>query len=173
MVDVIRKAEREDLTFIAENMQAEDVAEVEAVHGKGINMDTALYMAYLISEECHVGCNYAGVPMVVFGFCKHKTLDGAAVPWLLGTDEVRNNVRLYIRETKEVIRQALKDFDYLINYVHVENKGSIKFLKALGFTLHEPKPYGKLGELFHKFDKGDELVCINKSNSGTLLTGGI
>jgi hypothetical protein len=46
----------------------------------------------------------------------------------------------------------LKAFPHLVNFVHAKNTTSVRWLRRLGFTLHEAVPYGALGEPFHPFE---------------------
>jgi hypothetical protein len=46
----------------------------------------------------------------------------------------------------------LQVFPHLINFVHAENRTSVRWLRRLGFTVHPVMPYGRLGEPFHPFE---------------------
>jgi RimJ/RimL family protein N-acetyltransferase len=52
-----------------------------------------------------------------------------------------------------VLDKALPLFGRLENYVHAENKASVRWLKWLGFTMDEAAPYGPRGENFIHFYK--------------------
>jgi hypothetical protein len=40
----------------------------------------------------------------------------------------------------------------LVNFVHAENTTSVRWLRRLGFTVHEAQAFGALGEPFHPFE---------------------
>jgi hypothetical protein len=156
----IRVATREDISYVAAHLRSADRAE-----------DTVLYVASLRSDPCQVWCDDDGTPLAVFGFAQLPGKPQLAVPWLLGTDQLKLHARAYVREARKVVKKMLAErFGYMFNYVHTANTDSIKFLEMVGFTMHEAEPYGKKGELFHPFDAGDELVCVNGIGCGTLLT---
>lgn len=165
-----RPATRADITFIAQNMRDADIAELKAAHGEGISIDTALYMSFIRSEECSVWLTPEGEPMAVFGFTKLHHRPGVLVPWLLGTNKLKMHAKAYVAEAKRVIDAKLELAPYLFNFVHASNKASVRFLKLIGFTIHEAEPFGKKGEMFHMFDKGDLSAYVNTPAYDTLLT---
>lgn len=162
-------ATRDDVTEVAANLRASDIAELKAAHGDNVNVDTALYLSYIRSTNCQAA-HLNGKAIAIFGFVKMVHRPGVLVPWLLCTDELKLHAKTHIRETRRAVKEALKDVGYLFNYVHAENEASIKFLKAVGFTIHPAEPFGRKGELFHMFDMGDVDVYVNSAGCGTLLT---
>lgn len=168
----IRPATRDDISFIATNMRAADAAEVTAARGN-VSLDMTIYMASEMSDSCQVWCDDADTPLAIFGFAPLHHKPGVGVPWLLGTEKLKMRARTYVREARRVVAEMLQGpYPYLFNYVHVDNADSKKFLRAVGFKLHPPAPYGVRGELFHMFDAGDKSVYINGPGCGTLLTDG-
>ena len=92
-----------------------------------------------------------GEPCVMMGLVIRDILTGAGVPWLLGTENALKHKRHFIAQVPAVIDEMLTACPRLFNYVHAENKVSIRWLKRIGFTIDDPMPYGLDEELFHRF----------------------
>lgn len=90
-------------------------------------------------------------PCVMLGLVIHDILTGSGIPWLLGTNNALNYKRNFFTQVPDVIDEMLNTCPKLFNYVHVDNKVSISWLKRIGFTFDDPIPYGCNKELFHKF----------------------
>jgi len=90
-------------------------------------------------------------PCVMIGLVIRDILSGAGIPWLLGTDNALKYKRQFLTQVPAVINEMLNICPRLYNYVHVDNKVSVKWLKRIGFTFDEPAPYGCEKELFYKF----------------------
>lgn len=90
-------------------------------------------------------------PCVMLGLVIHDILSGTGSPWLLGTENALKYKRHFLTEVPAVIDEMLAICPSLFNYVHTENKVSMKWLEWIGFTIDEPLPYGCDNALFHKF----------------------
>ena len=88
----------------------------------------------------------------IIGAAPVSVISGIGSPWMLGTPVLDANRRVLVRKTPDYIRQMLKAFPHLVNYVHAENATSVRWLRRLGFILHEAAPFGALGEAFHRFE---------------------
>lgn len=75
------------------------------------------------------------------------------LPWLLASDELRKIKRSFLAGCAPYIRSMSEGCDVLTNYVWVQNKVSLKWLKCMGFSFEPPVPYGKSGEQFIRFFK--------------------
>lgn len=74
------------------------------------------------------------------------------VPWMLGTSVVRRRRRVLARLAKTYIDRMLLAYPRLFNAVHARNEAAVRWLRAAGFTVHEPLPHSKTGEPFHPFE---------------------
>lgn len=90
-------------------------------------------------------------PCVMIGLVIRDILSGSGVPWLLGTDNALKYKRHFITQVPAIIDEMLAICPKLYNYVHADNKVSIRWLKRIGFTIEAPLPIGYDGALFHKF----------------------
>lgn len=139
-----------DIGFIADNIWHEDETEVLAAGNRSV-MD-AIQQAAQHSKACVVA-KIGDMPLVIYGLHKRSVLSTTGVPWMLTTKQSKQYRREFMVYTRQVIDEMLTECELLVNYVHSENKTSIKWLQALGFTIDEPMPNNKTGELFHRFHK--------------------
>lgn len=93
-----------------------------------------------------------GELVAVLGVVPLNFIGGIGSPWMLGTTALDRHARVLVRETPDYIARMLRAFPHLINYVHADNTTSVRWLRRLGFTLHEPAPHGPLGALFRRFE---------------------
>lgn len=78
--------------------------------------------------------------------------EGQGTPWMVGTPEMAK-IGLFIgKNSVKYIAKMKEDFAALGNYVSVENKMSIAWLKWCGAKIYPPEPYGPHGYLFHPFE---------------------
>ncbi len=108
-----------------------------------------VHLSWVNSEKMRWTVWYGDQVACVLGCAGEKGKFG--VPWLLGTDLSKKVKKAFLNEIKDCLRIMLKEYRFLINYVHPQNKQSIRWLKWLGFTVVPPKPFGDFGKLFHPF----------------------
>lgn len=150
MADVlIRPTEPGDTDLLLENMRPADRAECEA-YGEP-DLRTALRASAARSLLCWT-VFFDGELAAILGAAPVSVLGGVGSPWMLGTPVLERHQRVLVRRTPEYIAQMLRVFPHLINFVHVDNTTSVRWLRRLGFTLHDPVPYGAQGALFHPFE---------------------
>lgn len=142
------KPTRELIEVIAADMRQADIDEIWASnHHTPIE---SLTQGLEVSDHSVI-VMVDGVPCVMLGLVIRDILSGTGVPWLLGTCNALKYKKHFIKQVPAVIDEMLNICPSLFNYVHVENKVSIKWLKRIGFTLDPPSPYGADNELFYKF----------------------
>lgn len=138
------------LKFIADNMRREDAVEVMASHGYTphqaleVSVKNSSLMAVIVID---------GIPVTALGLVKRCPLTGLGVPWLLSAEQALNHKRKFLELSPPVIEDMLDICPKLVNYVHAENRTSIRWLRWLGFKIDEPTPIGIRGEMFHRFHK--------------------
>lgn len=94
-----------------------------------------------------------GEPIGMFGVSSASVLGNIGVPWLLGTDGMLKVKRQFVKECGHYIDWMLSLYPHLVNYVHADNKPSIRMIKWLGFELEGPRPAGPEGADFFKFER--------------------
>lgn len=93
-----------------------------------------------------------GVVIALFGCPRWSVLGEGGVPWMLGCNRVLEIPTVVLRHNKRFVEQWRSEFAYLSNHVDARNEVSIRWLRWLGFTIHDPAPHGPYGMAFHKFD---------------------
>lgn len=136
---------------MSKNMRKSDVIEVMASHGH----EPLVALTYSFDYSEHSTMVTANDdPILMFGVAISNTLTGLGHPWLLGTDTMYKYKERFLKTAPLIIQDMLVVCPRLVNYVHHENKTSIKWLSSLGFTIEKPKAYGVKNDLFHKFHMG-------------------
>ncbi len=85
--------------------------------------------------------------------------------WLLTTDLVEQHRRRFLADSRRSLDAVKDDYELLFNFVDVRNRRTIRWLKWLGFTIEEPRPYGPLGMPFHFFYWRRPAAEINTGES--------
>lgn len=150
MVDVlIRPTEPGDVDILFANLRDSDRIECEAY---GEDIHELIRSSVARSLLCWTGLA-DGELGAVMGVTAHDTLAGIGTPWMLGTPVLDRHSRILVRKTPEYIARMLAAFPHLTNFVHAKNTTSVRWLRRLGFTLHEAEPFGPFGEPFHRFER--------------------
>lgn len=138
-----------DVDDLVARMRSQDVAEVLAA---GMQPRVALKQSIAASTWCRTVL-VAGKLVAVVGLAPHGTvLDPRAAPWLLGTDDVPRHARILVRQARPYIRAMLGMYPHLVNVVHAENTHALRFLRGMGFTVHETPVQLPTGAVFHVFE---------------------
>ena len=145
----IRRAHARDAAYIADNLRAADRAELRA-SGAG-DARRAIERSIAVSVYAWTA-EVGGQPAMVFGVRAggDDLFSPVGIPWALGTDAVAANQRALVALAPGYIREMLRAFPTLINYVHAENVRAVRWLKRAGFTLDPAQPVAS-GALFHRF----------------------
>lgn len=134
MIEIV-PATYADAAHVAENMRADDVRELRDI--SGVTPFWGVYDAFH-----HDGEKWAarkdGVPFALFGCALVGILAPYASPWFLATDEVRTTRVPMLRETKKIVGRWVDKYGLLENTTDGRNKATLRWLRAIGFTLHEP-----------------------------------
>lgn len=150
MADVlIRPTEPGDAALLYANLRPQDLAECLA-YGRP-DIASGIEGSVRRSLLCWTGL-VDGEIAAIIGATPLSALGGIGSPWMLGTPVLDRHSRVLVSKTPEYIARMLTAFPHLVNFVHAENTTSVRWLRRLGFTLHEAAPYGAKGELFHKFE---------------------
>lgn len=139
-----------DITWLAEHMRDQDVAEM---HAGGHHNLHQIVRAGVERSVWSRAALIDGEVAAIFGVAPLLTmLDPRGVPWMLGTDLVPRNRRTLARHSAPYIHQMLRTFPHLLNLVHAKNTVAVRWLTRVGFTLRDPQPHGPVGEMFHLFE---------------------
>lgn len=146
---LIRLTEAGDAEHLAQHLRPADAREVRAyghtdpVHAcqRSVAHSVLCWSAFIDGELA-----------AILGCAPVSVVSGIGSPWMLGTPVLDAHARVLVRVTPGYIAKMLKAFPHLVNYVHVENVTSVRWLRRLGFTVHAAQPFGALGEPFHPFE---------------------
>jgi len=139
----------EHVATVADRMRPADVAEVAAM--SGLSPHDALAFSIERASNCWTAI-LDGQPEVMFGVSDLNILTRTGSPWLLGTDAVEREYRMFLRQSRDWSEQLFERYDLLRNFVDDRNEVSKRWLQWLGFTLLDPMPVGRNGEMFRLFE---------------------
>jgi len=129
------------------SMRDADRAELIAT---GVPLDVGMEFTFRTAVEAYAG--FADGKLVcVFGVSYINRIANSVAPWNIATDLINRYQFQFARRNKSMIMSWKNKYSIMRNYVHANNKLSIKWLGWLGFTIHEAKPMFRYGELFHEF----------------------
>ena len=96
-------------------------------------------LAYSLRKSSHAWTAIVdGRPEAMFGIGDLNILAGVVAPWLLGTDAVEDNVRAFLRMSRDFKSQLLARYPVMRNFVDDRNTASIRWLRWLGATMTDP-----------------------------------
>lgn len=139
----IRASEADDIKYLKNNLRQADIEEVTA---QGSDPLTSLCEGYIFSQECYTSV-YKGKPSGMFGLSYLSDKRGSI--WFLGTDDILEVPREWIKLGRQYINHFLEIYPVLTNMVAVNNKAHINWLKHLGAIFSAP--YEVNGNLFKDF----------------------
>ena len=152
MVDVtFRKATAADVAFVGARLREADRAEMLAL---GMEPERALRLSAAGSDRCWCGM-IEGVPAMIFGWGQSLTADRGVI-WGLGTDLLTRHPREMLVYGRAIVRGFLEECPRLGNWCDARYKAALRWLRKLGFTVEEPKPYGPRGADFCQFEMAKE-----------------
>lgn len=145
-----RIAVREDCAILAPKMRKQDAQEVW--HSDGMSPLEALEMSYDAAEECNTIIDDDGEVIGIFGV---SPAGGKRIgsPFLLASDKLPTVAKEFIPQSKEWIEKIHENYDLLFNYVHADNKISMRWLRWLGFNFIQKLEYGVNPSHFYEFVK--------------------
>lgn len=80
-------------------------------------------------------------------------LSNTGKPWLLTSPVIETISVSFVREARKELAAMLAIRSHLQNWVAADYGRAIRFLEVLGFTVHEPAPFGPKDALFRMFER--------------------
>jgi hypothetical protein len=146
----VRRATIDDIKHMAPRLRQDDVDEIRA--STGMTPEECLLESLdTDSIGTWVGV-FKGQPEIIFG-CATTPDPSIGVPWMLGTDALKDSPREFIQKCKLWVKGFSKQFPVLKNFVYAKNELHIRWLKWCGFEfiqLHEK--HGFAQEPFWEFE---------------------
>lgn len=144
---VVRRSKLSDIDAMKDRLRESDVKEIWASHNH--RPEEAIRRCV---EDTLLSCTIEnGRPIGIFGISTDQVLGNKATIWMLATDDLNKINRRFVRNSRVFVLMMLRFYPLLENFVHVNNKKSILWLRWLGAVIEEARPYGCEGELFHRF----------------------
>ena len=141
----------EHLADLKGRMRKLDDQECQAVNGE--DAYNAALRGFKESDVC-MTLLIDGRPEAVGGVVDAG--DGAGLVWLLGTDELsesKEGKTWLLTEAKAEIEKLLSKYYSIFNFVEARQTRIIQWLKRVGFTIGEARPFGVEGKDFYLFYK--------------------
>lgn len=137
--------------YIAENMREVDRKEIW-YSGQSKPIDS-LMRGFNSNGLCYT-MMVNDKPAIMFGSVCYDLIERKASAWLLSTDGINDVVwnRQDFEMMRGYVQKMAEGYSILENYVHSDNETSIKWLEALGFTVHESAQMGVFNEPFRHFE---------------------
>ena len=116
-------------------------------------LDALLYSVQDSKEALTVMMPDSDIPIMMFGLGGAAgLLDRKRSVWLLGTDQMRRVRRDFILQSGQYL-ETLAAGETVYNYVLQGNAASLRWLRMLGFSIMDAKPFGWLQKPFHYIEK--------------------
>lgn len=148
----IVKATEEHCHLMAPHLRQIDIDEAWAIAAFK-PLEALLYSVQDSAESWTVMFPDSDIPAFIFGIGRPgQILDSKRCVWLLGTPQIKRVSKQFIMESGDHLTM-LAHGQTVYNYVLEGNSASLRWLKLLGFTIMEPKPYGWLNKPFHYVKK--------------------
>lgn len=144
-----KPVEESDILHVAQSMRKADMAEVWA---SGHYTPEEAIRAGLTQRGKSATVWINSEPVAILGVVTPSLLSSTGIPWMLGSRSLTKYGRQILTGGRLIVDDMTKDHSLLVNYVHAKNKSSVRWLTWLGFELHDPVPFGKEKELFHRFE---------------------
>lgn len=121
-----------DYNFVGNHFKMREIDEREAQAITGVNPYIALRQSMLCSKHVWAVQPAGGVTIGYLGVVEMEQ-DG--IPWFVASDELDKHKKLLLKWSPRILAVLNAGYPTLINFVSVENKKTINWLKWLGFTI--------------------------------------
>lgn len=141
----------EDILYLLANISIEDKRELRA---QAVDTEWAIrHSIELADESLAIIAN--GNCLCILGITS-MGVSGTALPWLLGTDEMKNYPRQVLIYSRRIISRWKSYYPYMENWVDARHHRAINWLTHLGAKFEYHEHYGIYGRPFYKFSFGEQ-----------------
>lgn len=142
-------ADPADVRSLARDLRLADVQEITA--SAGVTPERGLLRSLADSAQAWSASDAEGT-FAMWGVGAASALATEGSPWLLAADRLTTqHRRTFVRESRLFVQHLRRQYTVLRNYVDARNTASVRWLRALGFTILPAEPYGVAGLPFHPF----------------------
>ena len=136
----------EHVALLASDLRANDLAEITAGGMTGHQAVDRCFRMSIMCRSAFVENDIAAM----FGL--HVVfLSDVGMPWLLTTPAVERRPLAFVRETKKIVAEMLEYKPQLVGYCDARYQQAHGLLRAVGFNIDDPEPFGLLQKPFVKF----------------------
>ncbi len=89
--------------------------------------------------------------LCIFGISRKTLISSVGVPWMVATNALPVHTLAWARRNRKVFAAVTAGWPSLENYVDARYTKAVRWVKWLGFTVEEARPFGPDGVLFHRF----------------------
>lgn len=145
------RASADAVAWVAGHLRDADAEEMAAAHGKQVD-HLAVLRASVAASDGALAAWAGDEPLAILGCARCGTMvAGFGAPWLLGTPASAKHPRVFVAAGRRFAAQWLAQYGRLVNYVDARNASSVRWLRAIGFSLEPLAPFGAMGLPFHRF----------------------
>lgn len=126
------------------SVRAEDRLEFECLRGLSVEQELRDSVEQSLNPRAYV---VGGQVVAMFGDIRFNEQIG--VPWLISTNAIEQYRRSFLIECDREVAAMRQRHQVLINYTDARYTKALRWLRWLGFHMHDAIPYGANGELFH------------------------
>jgi len=137
-------ANKKYFNHMANNLRKHDLLEVACFSNNPIE---PFFKSLIYDDETYILLDDKNIPYIAFG-CGISPTEEAYI-WMLGTNDVFKYKKIFVKYCKRWVNKLASKYETVTNYVHVDNKLSIRWLKWCG-AVFSPK-LNILGQDFYKF----------------------
>lgn len=134
MIVKIRKSKRRDIRKLSGRLREADAQELLAAGNTSI--ESALAQSFSSSTHRRT-IELDGVPVGMFGIVPETLIGDIANVWLLGTPELAQIKKTFVRQSRRVIAEFLLHYPVLWNVVDVRYVSAIRWLESCGAVFDE------------------------------------
>ncbi len=135
---------------LAMSLVMSDVDAAEAWAAARVSPTEALEMSLDSSPEPLVFLADGRV-VCVFGVGEWSVLSLYGIPWLLGSEELPQHARRFLRLTWDYMIEMRQRYRLMQNHVDARNIEAVKWLRWLDFEIDPALPFGPDQLPFHRF----------------------
>lgn len=147
-VEVVPAA-HEHIALLSPVVRAADVAELQAA--AHVTPEECMALGLRISTRAWTGF-VDGQPCCMWGVSPVSVVGGIGAPWMVTTTHLERHEMAFLRRCRRYLVEMVRQYRHLVNYVDARNEAAIRWLTWLGFTMHDPAPYGPDGVAFRRFE---------------------
>jgi len=143
----VRPARPADAEAVAPRLRAADLREIRAVTAEA--PISVLRGGIAASDPCHAVVGGDDAAVGLFGVCPEQA--GSGVVWLLGTDALVDEPRIFLRHSRAWVGELLARYARLWNMIDARNEVHLRWLGWCGFSIvRTVEDYGVERRRFHE-----------------------